>query len=126
NPDQRRTAFGNKCWSKFLARSIGHVKRAAVRVENARSAFDDEPMQFLRPNGLSEGFAKTVQKIENKRFFDLNFFMRPFQTSNAPYLETSSHNPSSDGRNKQSEKKSRPHHARASLLRRRLVMKVLS
>jgi hypothetical protein len=83
-------------------------------------------VQLLRPNGLSKGFAETVQKIENKCFLDLNFFMRAFQLSNPPYLKPSGNNPSGDRREKQSEKKSRPHHARASLLQRRLVMKVLS
>ena len=31
---------------KFPACSIGHVKRAAMRVQNTRCAFDDEPMQI--------------------------------------------------------------------------------
>src|SRR6266542_1700781 len=67
-----------------------------------------------------------MQKIENKRFLNLNFLMRALQPSNPSYLKPGCNNPSGDRRDKQSQKKSRPHHARASLLRRRLVMKVLS
>jgi hypothetical protein len=84
NVHQRRTALGDKRWSKFPACSIGHVKRAAVRVQNTRSAFDDEPVQLLRPNGFLESLAEAVQKIEDKRFLDLNFFMRALQPSNPP------------------------------------------
>jgi hypothetical protein len=48
-----------------------------VRVENAGSAFDDEPVEFLRSNCLAEGFAKAVQEIENERLLDLDLLMRP-------------------------------------------------
>ncbi len=66
-----------------------------------------------------------MQEIENKRFFDLNLFMGTFQASNPPRLGVGGNDPPSNGRKKQSEEKNRPHHVRASLLRRRLVMKVL-
>ena len=97
-----------------------------MRVENARSPFDDEPMKFLRSNRLSKGFAKSVQEIENERLLDLDFLMRPLQLANPLSLEIARGNPSGNGRDKQSEENSRPHCARASLLRRRLAMKVLS
>jgi hypothetical protein len=48
-----------------------------MRVENARSPFDDESMKFLRSNRLSKGFAKSVKEIENERLLDLDFLMRP-------------------------------------------------
>jgi hypothetical protein len=83
-------------------------------------------MKFLRPNGLPEGFAETVQKIENERFLDLDLLVRTLQHSNPPRPEIGGKNPSANRRDKQSEEKSRPHRARASLLQRRLVMKVLS
>jgi hypothetical protein len=60
-----------------------------VRVENTRGALDDQPVQLLRPNGLSKGFAETMQKIENKRFLDLNFFMGALQPSDPPNLKPS-------------------------------------
>jgi hypothetical protein len=41
-------------------------------------------------------------------------------------LEIAGNNPAGSRRDEQSEEKSRPHHAEASLLRRRLAMKVLS
>jgi hypothetical protein len=41
-------------------------------------------VQLLRANGLSKGFAETVQKIENERLLDLNFLMGPLQASNSP------------------------------------------
>src|SRR4029453_17838552 len=125
NIHQRWATLGNKGWRKFAARTIGPIKRATGGVANARCPFDDEPMQFLRSNGSAEGFAKPVQKIKNQSFFDLNFLMRAFQPSNSTRLVVSRKNPSGHRRQKQSEEKSRPHDGRASLLRRRLVMKVL-
>ena len=80
-------------------------------VEDTRCAFDDEPVQFLRSNRFPESLAKPVQEIENERFFDLNFFMGAFQTSNSPRLVVGGENPTGHRRNKQSEEKSRPHDA---------------
>src|SRR4029453_8549237 len=125
NIHQRWAALGDKGWSKLTARTIRHVKRAAVCVQNARCPFDDEPVQFLRPNGFAEGFAKPVQEIKNQGFFDLNFLMGAFQPPNSPSLPVGGKNPPGDRRHQQSEEESRPHDGRASLLRRRLVMKVL-
>jgi hypothetical protein len=75
--DQRRTALGDEHWRELPARAIGYIKCGAVRVENARSAFDNKPVEFLRSNGLSECFAKTVQEIEDERLLDLDLLMRP-------------------------------------------------
>jgi len=66
-----------------------------------------------------------MQKIEDKRFLHLNFFMRALQPSNPPYLKPSGNDPSGDRRDKQSEKKNR-HIMQGQLTSRRLVMKVLS
>ena len=97
-----------------------------MRVQHTRRAFDDQAVQFLRSNRLAKCFPKTVQKIEDECFLDLNLFMRTLQDSNPAYLKPGGKNPSGYRRYKQPEKKIRPHHERASLLRRRLVMKVLS
>jgi hypothetical protein len=51
-------------------------------IQNARRAFHDEPMQLLRSNRLSKGFAQAVQKIENESLFDLDLFVRPLQSAN--------------------------------------------
>ena len=48
-----------------------------MRIENARSAFDNKPMKFLGSNRLSEGFAETVEEIENQRLLYLDLLMRP-------------------------------------------------
>src|ERR1044072_929884 len=97
-----------------------------MRVQNTRCTFDDQPVQLLRSNSLAKCFTEAVQKIEDECLLDLNFFMRTLQTSNTPYLKPRGKNPSGYRRYKEPEKKIRPHHVRASLLRRRLVMKVLS
>ena len=125
NIDQRRAAFGDESRSEFATRAVSHIKRPTVRVQNARGPLNNEPVQFLRSNGLPERFAETVQEIENERFLDLDLLVRTFQLANPPCLEAGGNNPSGNRRDKQSEEKSRPHRARASLLRRRLVMKVL-
>ena len=125
NIHQRRATLGDKGRGKLAARAIGHIKRATMCVENARCPLDDEPMQFLRSNGSAEGFAEPVQKIKNQSFFDLNFLMGALQSSNSPRLVIGGKNPPGDRRQKQPEEKSRPHDGGASLLRRRLVMKVL-
>src|ERR1041384_4351993 len=126
NINQRRTTFGDKSRRKFRASATSHIKRSAVRVQNARSALDNKPVQFLGPDGLPKGFAEAMQKIENQRFLDLDLLVRTLQDSNPPRLEIGAKNPSANRRNKESEEKSRPHRAMASLLQRRFVMKVLS
>ena len=109
NVHQRRTPLRDKSRRKFRARAIGHIKRSAVRVENARSALDNEPMEFLRSNGFPERFAEAVQEIENERFFDLDLLMRTLEPANPPCLEVGGNNPPGNRRDKQSEEKSRPH-----------------
>ena len=94
-------------------------------IKNAGSAFYDEPMQLLRSNGFAEGFAEAVQEIENETLLDLDLLVRPLQPANPLRQEIAGNNPSGQTRDKQSEKKSRPHCRRASLLRGRLAMKVL-
>src|ERR1700746_1682041 len=119
NIDHRRTTFRDKSRRELRAGAIGQIKCSAVCVQNACSTFDNEPMKFLRPNGLPESFAETVQKIENERFLDLDLLMRTLQRANPPRLEIGGKNPSANRRDKQSEEKSRPHRAGASLLQRR-------
>ena len=96
-----------------------------MRIQNTCRPLDDEPVQFLRSDGFAESFSEPMQEIENEGLFDLNFLMGAFQCSNPLPLVVGGKDPPGHRRQKQSEKKSRPHHAGASLLRRRLVMKVL-
>src|ERR1044072_2628886 len=67
-----------------------------------------------------------MEKIENQRLLDLDLFMRTLQSTYSAGLRVNRDTPSSQRRDKQSKEKSRPHLREASLLRRRLVMKVLS
>ena len=94
-------------------------------IENTRCTLHDEPMQIVGANRFAKSFSEPVEEVEDKGFFDLNFFVRAFQRANTPPLGVGGENPSGHGRQKQSEEKNRPRHAGASLLRRRLVMKVL-
>ena len=125
NIDKRRTTLGDECRRQFRARAIGHVKRAAMRVQNARRAFYDQAMQVMGPDRFAERFTEPVQEIEDECFLDLNFLFRAFQDSNPLGLPQRGEDPPGDRREQQSEEKNRPHVGRASLLRRRLVMKVL-
>src|SRR5258708_30161886 len=84
-----------------------------MRVQNPRSALDNEPVQFLRSNGFPEGFAEAMQEIENERFLDLDLLVRTLQRANPPCLEVRSNYPSANRREKQSEEKSRPHRERS-------------
>ena len=38
--------------------TIGHVKRPALRIEDARGAFNNKPVQIARPNRFAKRFAK--------------------------------------------------------------------
>src|SRR6516164_95545 len=80
--DQWRTTFGNKRRCEFCPGAINQIKRTALRVENSRRTLHNQAMQIGRANRFTERFAEAVEKIENERFFDLNFFLRPFQPSN--------------------------------------------
>ncbi len=50
--DQRRATIGNKCGRELRAAALDHVKRPAIRIENARGTLDDQPVQIGRPDGL--------------------------------------------------------------------------
>ncbi|PYK67660.1 MAG: hypothetical protein DME50_01760 [Verrucomicrobia bacterium] len=82
-----------------------------MRIKNAGRPFDNQAVQFTGPDGLAKSLSQPVQKIENKRFFNLNFLMRTFEPSNLSRLRPGSENPPSQRRKKQSEEKSRPHDA---------------
>ena len=125
NVDKRWTTLGDERRRQFRARAIGHVKRAAVRVENARRAFDDQAMQIIGPDRFPKRFAEAVQKIEDERFLDLDLFFRTLQHADAARCRAPCKTQPASGRNEQPEKKNRPHVGPASLLRRCLVMKVL-
>ncbi len=103
NFNERRAAFGNERRRQLRTGSVGQVKRAAVRVENTRRTFDNQSMQAVGPDRFAEGFPKSVQKIEDERFLDLNFFFRAFQCPNPPGLPLRGINPPRDRREQQSK-----------------------
>ena len=125
NIDKRRATFGDKCRGKLQASAIRQVKRAAVSIENARGAFDDKPMQIVRPDRFGKRFTEPMQEIENERFFDLDFLIGTLQHPDAALLPLSGVDPSGNRGQKESGEKNRPHDGPASLLRRRFVVKVL-
>ena len=86
NIDKRRATFGDKCRGKLQAGAIRQVKRAAVSIENARGAFDDKPMQIVRPDRFGKRFTEPMQEIENERFFDLDFLIGTLQHPDAALL----------------------------------------
>ena len=92
NIDQRRTTLGNKGRRKLCPGAIGQVKRAAVSIENAGRAFDDEAMQIVRPDRLAKRFAEAVQEIEDERFLDLDFLVRTLERADAPRCDTRGEN----------------------------------
>ena len=91
--NQRRSTFGNKRWRKFRTAAINEIKSATLGVENACCAFNNQTMQVRRTNCVAERFPKSVKKIKNERFFDLNFFLRTFQSPNASPLTQQSIDP---------------------------------
>ena len=93
NIDQWRATFGNKSGCKFGAGAVGHVKRAALRIEDARRAFNNKPMQIARPNRFAKRFAQAVQKIEDERFLDLDFLFRTLELADAAPLPERVENP---------------------------------
>src|SRR5690348_11166934 len=98
NIDQRRTTLRDKSRRELRAGAIGHIKCSAGCVQYACSTFDNEPMKFLRSNGLLKSFAETVQKIENERFLNLDLLVRTLQSANPPRLEIGGKNPSANRR----------------------------
>lgn len=82
-------------------------------------------MQIMRLDRFSEGLAQAVEKIEDKRFLDLDLFLRTLERANFPCLPNGSESPTADRDDQQREKNSRPHGIKANLLRRRFAVKVL-
>ncbi len=109
NIHQRRTALRDECGHELATCPIGYVERAAVCVQNAHGPLHNESMQFLGSNCSPERFAQPVEEIEDERLLDLNLLMRALQSANSPRLEIGSDTPPSEGRDKQSKEKSRPH-----------------
>ena len=124
--DQRRTTFRKKAGASLRAGAIGHVKRAAMRIENAGRAFDDQAVQIVRPDRFAKGFAEAVQEIEDERFLDLDFLLRALELADAPVVAAAQVNsqPTSDAT---SSPRRRNGHMRASqtYFAGCLVMKVL-
>src|SRR5690348_3506996 len=73
--NERRTTARKKCRHQPHPAAIDEIERAAVRIEDADRAFDDQPMQVMGPNDIAKGFAEPVEKIENEIFLDLNGFV---------------------------------------------------
>ena len=104
NFHQGRTTLRNIGRRQASSGAVGHVKRAAVRIENATRALDDQAVQISGPDCLGEGLAEAVQKIEDERFFDLHFLLRALDLADAPEQPTSCEDPTSKRRNQQSDK----------------------
>ena len=68
-----------KAGASFVAAAFDDVKRAAMRIENACRAFDDQPVQIGRADRLGEGRAEAVEEIEDQRLLDLDLLVRPLQ-----------------------------------------------
>ena len=117
NIDQRRAPFGNERRRQFRAGAIGHVKRAALRIQDARGAFDNQTMQIVRAYRFGECFAEPVQKIEDESLLDLDLFFRTLQLPDAERLPPRGVNPAGQRRDKQGKEKNWPHERSASLLR---------
>ena len=115
NVDQWRAAFRYKRGRKFGAGTIGHVKRASLRIEDARGAFNNKPMQIARPNRFAKRFAQAMQKIEDERFLDHDFLFRTLELADATSLPERSDNHSRQSGDKQPGKK-RKHNETAGLL----------
>ena len=107
--DERRAAFGNERRLQPRPGAIDQIKRAAVRIENAGRAFDDQTMQIIGPDRFAESFPEAVQEIEDERFLDLNFFFRAFERPDPAGLPLYGIDPARDRREQQPEEKNRPH-----------------
>jgi hypothetical protein len=123
--DQWRTAFRHKRWRQFRSTALDDVERAAMRIENAPRAFDDQPVQICCANRLGKRGAETVQKIKDQRLLDLDLFFRTLQRADAADLEEKRRRPSDQASNKQPEEERSPHESEPTLLRGRLLMQVL-
>jgi hypothetical protein len=55
-------------------------------------------MEIIGPDRFAESFTEAVQKIEDERFLDLNFFFRTFQRPNSERLPVCGINPAGDRR----------------------------
>ena len=58
-----------------------------MRIENAGRTFHDEAMQIGRPDCLAKCFAESVQEIENKSLFDLDFLVRSLERPDRGAIE---------------------------------------
>ena len=102
--DQRRTAFGKESRLQHRAGAIGQIKRAAVRIEDAHRAFDDQAMQIMRPDDVAKSFAEAVEEIENETFLDLDFLVRAFEPADAPALPLIGQEPADERRRRAAQK----------------------
>src|SRR5205814_6307439 len=82
-------------------------------------------MQIRRPDRFGKRFPEPVEKIEDERFLDLNFFLRAFELANANALPPPGEGPGRERRDEQAEENDWPHAPRKGSVRRRLVVQVL-
>src|SRR5205814_8759120 len=82
-------------------------------------------MQIRRPDRFGKRFPEPVEKIEDERFLDLNFFLRAFELANANALPPPGEGPGRERRDEQAEENDWPHAPRRKSVRRRLVVEVL-
>ena len=101
--DEGRAAFRDESRREFSPRAFHHVKRAALRIEHPRRAFHDQAVQIRGANRFREGFTEPVEKIEDERFFDLDFFLRAFELADADPLLPPSEGPTRERCDQQAE-----------------------
>ncbi len=122
--DEGRAAFRDESRHELRAGPVRHVKRAAVRVENAGRTLDDQPVKIVRPDDIAKSFTEAVEEIEDEVFLDLNFFLRAFELPDAPALALIGDEPADERGDEQPEEK-KTHGAEAALLCWALLMEVV-
>ena len=96
-----------KAGIKLVPGAIREVKRAAMRIENADRAFDDQAMQIVRPDDVAKGFAEAVEEIEDEVFLDLDFLLRALELANPPALPLIGEKPADERRRQAARKRRR-------------------
>src|SRR5919204_1050159 len=82
-------------------------------------------MKLVRTDRLAERLTQTVEEIEDERLLNLNFLLRALKQPHPAGEQNRRVDPAADGREQQSQEKSRPHGRSARLLGGRLLMQVL-
>src|SRR2546423_8922421 len=82
-------------------------------------------MQVRRADRFRKRFTESVEKIEDQRLLDLNFFLRALELADPLALLPPTQSPARKRCDEQAEENSWPHAPRGESVRRRLVVEVL-